>query len=320
LNYIPKRLILTIITLFLVSVFCFLIFSVIRGDAASSLGGIQATPGQIDALREEMGLNKNIFSRYFDWLINFLGGNPGNSYSFRGEPISGLISQRLPITVSLALFSLFLILIISFTVSIFTVKHEGSFLDNIVNFFTAVGISTPGFFMGLLFILIFGFGFKLIQLIPGNFTDYNENILIFLSSLFFPAMAIAIPNSAILIKFLRSSIFSELQKDYVRTARSKGAGKFYILRRHVLKNACLPAVTMFGMIIAEVFSGSIIIEQVFQIPGIGMLLISSITSRDYPLIQALMLYIAFIVITANMLADIVIMIIDPKIIKAGKIR
>ncbi|MCL2265117.1 MAG: ABC transporter permease [Treponema sp.] len=319
-NYIPKRIIATIITLFLVSVFCFLIFSVIRGDAASSLGGLWLTPEQLETLREEMGLDENVFVRYFNWLVNFISGNPGHSYSFRGEAISALISNRLPVTVSLALFSVFLILIISFSVSLFTAKREGSITDNIVNFFTAAGISTPGFFLGLLFIFIFGFGFNMMRIIPGNFIDYNENFFIFFGSLFFPALAIAIPNSAILIKFLRGSIFSELQKDYVRTAKSKGAGDFYILFRHVFKNACLPAVTMLGMIIAEVFSGSIIIEQVFQIPGIGMLLISAISSRDYPLIQALMVYIAFIVITANTLADIVIMIIDPKIKQARKIR
>lgn len=319
-NYLPKRLLITLITLFLVSVFCFLVFSVIRGDAASSLGGIYTTSEQLDALREEMGLNKNIFIRYFDWLFNFLSGNPGNSYSFQGEAISSLIAQRLPVTISLALFSLLLIIIISFTVSLFTVKREGDLIDNIMNIFTAAGISTPGFFLGLLFIFIFGFGFNLIQIIPGNFISYKENFFIFFANLFFPALAIAIPNSAVLIKFLRGSIFAELQKDYVRTAKSKGAGRFYILFRHVFKNACLPSVTMLGMIIAEVFSGSIIIEQVFQIPGIGMLLISSINSRDYPLIQALMIYIAFIVIAANTLADISLMIIDPKIKQAGKIR
>jgi ABC-type dipeptide/oligopeptide/nickel transport system permease component len=133
-------------------------------------------------------------------------------------------------------------------------------------------------------------------------------------------LAIAIPNSAMLIKFLRGSILAEFKSDYVRTARSKGAGWLYILRRHVFKNACLPAVTMLGMIIAEVFSGSIIIEQVFTIPGIGRLLITAISSRDYPLIQALMVYIAFLAVAANTLADIIIMIVDPRIKQTRKIR
>jgi len=318
LRFILKRLIVTVITLFLVSIVCFFVFSIIRGDPALSLGGIWISPEQLEVLREEMGLNRNIFVRYFDWLFKFLSGNPGNSFSFRTEPIAGLISSRLPVTITLSLMSLFFIVIISLSVSLLTVKKEGSITDNIVNFLTAAGLSAPGFFLGLLFIFIFGFGFSFF--IPGHFIDYSENFFGFLGCLFFPALAIAIPNSAILIKFLRGSLFQELKSDYVRTAKSKGADRFYILHRHVLKNACIPAVTMFGMIIAEVFSGSIVIEQVFTIPGIGRLLISAIGSRDYPLIQSLMMYIAFLVVFANTLADIVIYTIDPRIKQTVKVR
>lgn len=316
-NYIFRRIIIAIITLFLVSILCFLVFSVIRGDAASTLGGIWVSPEQLAELQEEMGLNRNVFIRYFDWLFSFISGNPGNSFFFRGEAISNLIMHRLPVSISLALLSLFFTVIISFSVSLLTVRREGNIVDSIINFFTAVGISMPGFFLGLLFIFIFGFIFRLF--IPGNFIDYRENFFGFLGYLCFPALAIAIPNAAVLIKFLRGSFFQELQKDYVRTAKSKGAGSLYILRRHVLKNACLPALTMLGMIIAEVFSGSIIIEQVFAIPGTGMLLITAIGSRDYPLIQSLIVYIAFLVVAANTLVDIVIMLIDPRIRFSGKI-
>ena len=315
---IPKRIIISVITLFLVSILCFLVFNVIKGDPASYIAGINITGAQLEILREEMGLNKNVFIRYFDWLFNFITGNPGTSFSFRGESISLLISQRLPVTLTLSCISLFFILIISLPFSLLTVKKEGNITDNIVNFLNAAGISTPGFFLGLLFIFIFGFTFKFF--VPGEFIEYRENPLGFFGCLCFPALAIAIPNSAIVIKFLRGSVFQELKSDYVKAARCKGAKRLYILFHHVLKNACLPAVTMLGMIIAEVFSGSIIIEQVFSIPGIGRLLIAAISSRDYPLIQILMVYIAFIVITANMLADITVMIIDPRIKQSGKIR
>ncbi|MCL2804458.1 MAG: ABC transporter permease [Treponema sp.] len=317
-NFLLRRILIAVFTVFLVSILCFLGFSVIRGDPASYLAGTDASGEYLSALREEMGLNKNIFIRYFDWLSGFLGGNPGNSISFRGEPIASLIAERLPVTISLALLSLVLIILISFPLSLLGVKREGSIIDIIINFFTAAGISTPGFFLGLLFIFIFGFGLKLF--IPGVYIDYKENFFGFLGCLFFPALAIALPNAAILVKFLRSSIFTELQNDYVKTARSKGARGTYILLRHVLRNAALPAVTMLGMIFAEVFSGSIIIEQVFSIPGIGRLLIAAITSRDYPLIQALMVYIAFLVVIANTLSDIVIMIIDPRIRVTRDIR
>jgi ABC-type dipeptide/oligopeptide/nickel transport system permease component len=317
LNFILRRIVIALITVFLVSILCFLAFSVIRGDPASFLAGINASQEQLSTLREEMGLNRDVVTRYFDWLSGFISGKAGVSFSFRGESISVLIAQRFPVTVTLALLSLFFILLISVPVSLLTVNREGSILDGVVNFFTAAGLSTPGFFMGLLFIFIFGFCLKLF--IPGEYIDYDENFFGFIRCLCFPALAIAIPNAAILVKFLRGSLFDELRSDYVIMARSKGANELYILRRHVLKNALLPAVTIFAMIIAEVFSGSIVIEQVFTIPGIGRLLISAISSRDYPLIQSLMVYIAFIIIAANTIADIAIMIIDPRIREARDI-
>ncbi|MDR3020431.1 MAG: ABC transporter permease [Treponema sp.] len=310
-NYFIRRIVTAVITLFLVSVLCFFIFNVIRGDIASSLGGIWVSPEQLAQMREEMGLNQNIFVRYINWLINFLSGNLGNSFYFRGEAISVLLSQRFPVTITLALISLFFILVISFSVSLLTVKKKGGIIDNIVNSFTAVSLSIPGFFLGLLLIFIFGFSLKLF--IPGNYVDYRDNFIGFIGYMCFPALAIAIPNSAMLIKFLRGSLFQELKSDYVRTAKSKGGNELYILWRHVLKNACLPALTMLGMITAEVFSGSIIIEQVFSIPGIGRLLITAISSRDYPLIQTLMVYIAFLVVCANLLTDFTVMLIDPRI-------
>jgi len=318
LNFLLRRIIIAIFTVFLVSILCFLCFSVIKGDPASYLAGIDSSSEHVAALREEMGLNKNIFIRYFDWLSGFISGNLGNSYSFRGESISALIAQRFPVTISLALLSLFLIIIIAVPVSLFTVKQEGSVTDNIVNFFTAAGISTPSFFLGLLFIFIFGFSINLF--IPGEYIDYKDSFTGFIGYLFFPALSIAIPNAAMLIKFLRGSLFSELKNDYVRTAKSKGLSRVIILRRHVLKNAILPSVTILAMIIAEVFSGSIIIEQVFTIPGTGRLLIAAISSRDYPLIQTLMVYTAFLVVAANTLADIVNMIIDPRIRVSRDIR
>ena len=310
-NYLLKRLLITLLTMFLVSVSCFLAFSVIRGDPASLAAGMETTQEQLDIIREDMGLNRPLAVRYFDWLKNFLKGSHGNSLHFKGETVSSMISMRFPVSIALALLSLFFILIISFPISLLTVKKEGNVLDRIVNFFIAAGISIPGFYLGLLFIFIFGFIFRIF--IPGEYIDYNENFLGFLSCLVFPSLAIAIPNSAVLIKFLKGSLFQELKSDYARTARSKGISRFYILKNHVLKNALIPAVTILGMIIAEIFSGSIIIEQVFSIPGIGRLLITSISSRDYPLIQTLMVYIAFIVVIANTLADITIMSLDPRI-------
>jgi ABC-type dipeptide/oligopeptide/nickel transport system permease component len=311
LDFILRRFFIMIITLFLVSVFTFLAFNIIRGDPAALILGTEATDEQVAQLREEMGLNHSLGERYVSWLSGFLTGKLGNSVRFRGQAISAMIRERMPISFSLALLSLFFTILIAFPASLVSVHREGGFVDHLMNTLTAINISAPGFFLGVVFIWIFGIGLRLFS--PGAYVGYGENFGAFISYLVFPALAIAIPNAAILVKFLRGSLFRELRSDYARTAKSKGGNKRIVLCRHVLKNALVPAITLLGMISAEIFSGSIVIEQVFTIPGIGRLLITAISSRDYPLIQTLVVYIAFLVVLANTLVDIAIQIIDPRI-------
>jgi ABC-type dipeptide/oligopeptide/nickel transport system permease component len=311
LNFILQRIGAAFVTLFLVSGMSFLSFSVVRGDPASLILGTDAAPEQIASLREELGLDRGLLPRYLRWLGNFLSGRPGNSIRFQGESISAMIQDRLPASCALALLSLVFILLIAVPLSLLSARREGGGLDRLVNALTAAGVSAPGFFLGVLFIWVFGVSFRLFS--PGVYTSHRENFAAFIAGLCFPALAIALPNAAALAKFMRSSLFREQRSDYVRAARSKGAGPALALRRHALRNALVPSITVLGMIVADVFSGSIVIEQVFAIPGIGRLLVAAVASRDYPLIQALVVYIACIVITANTLADIAIQIIDPRI-------
>ena len=313
-----KRTLTALITLFLVSVFCFLAFNVIRGDPASMILGTGATEEQLAAFREETGLNRSLAVRYAEWLVNFFSGNLGNSLRFQGEAISAMILERLPVSFTLALLSLAFILLIAVPVSLVSVRRENSPVDRIVNIGAAIGISIPNFFLGVLIIWVFGIILRLFSV--GVYVDYRADFTGFVKNLCFPALAIAVPNAAMLVKFLRSSIFREQHSDYVRTARSKGANPSLTLRRHVLRNALIPSITVLGMIIAEIFSGSIIIEQVFGVPGIGRLLIAAIGSRDYPLIQTLVVFIAFIVIIANTLVDIAIQVIDPRIRLKGNVQ
>jgi len=174
-----------------------------------------------------------------------------------------------------------------------------------------IDISLPSFFLGVLFIWLFGIVLKLF--VPGGYADFRENPIGFFGYMIFPAIAVALPNIAVVVKFLRSSAIAQLRADYVRTAYGKGNTDDAVLYRHVLKNAILPVITLFGMIVAEVFSGSIIVEQVFSLPGIGRLLISSITSRDFPVVETLVVYIAFLVVLANFTADLVLQLVDPRI-------
>jgi peptide/nickel transport system permease protein len=309
--FVAKRLVITFLTMFLVSVLTFAAFRFIPGDAALVSLGIEAGEAQIEALRAEMGLDKNFAEQYFSWLEKFLTGNLGTSSRFRGVSISGMLMERLPVTFALAGLSLLFIVLIAIPASLIGVEKESSCFNNIITGLTALNISIPGFFLGVLFIFIFGIMFKLF--VPGEFISYRQNPAAFLHCLVFPSLAIALPNAALLVKFLRPSIYGELHGDYARTAKSKGAGSTYILRSHVLKNASLPAITLLGMISGEILSGSVVIEQVFGIPGIGKLLITSITARDYLTIETIVIYIAFVVILANTLSDIILQIIDPRI-------
>jgi len=309
--FVVKRLVITFLTMFLVSVLTFAAFRFIPGDAALVSLGIEAGQGQIEALRAEMGLDKSFVKQYFSSLGKFLSGNLGNSSRFRGVSISGMLSERLPVTFALAGLSFLFILLIAIPASLIGVKKENSAFNNIITGLTALNISFPGFFLGVLFIFIFGIIFKLF--VPGEFISYRQNPAAFLRCLFFPGIAIALPNAALLVKFLRPSIYNELRSDYVRTAKSKGAGSARILRGHALKNASLPAITLLGMISGEILSGSVVIEQVFGIPGIGKLLLASITARDYLTIETIVIYIAFVVILANTFSDIMLQIIDPRI-------
>ena len=316
-GYIAKRLAITFLTMFFVSLLTFAAFRLIPGDAALFTLGTDATEEQIAILRAEMRLDRSFSEQFFFWLADFLTGKLGYSTRFRGASVSGIIIERLPVTFTLAGLSFFFIVLISFPLSILTVKKENSILDRAASAFSAIGISMPGFFLGVLFIWIFGIFFRLFT--PGSYVSYRVNFASFFAYLIFPALAIAIPNAALVSKFLRSSMQKELKSDYVRSARSKGGSPSLILRKHVLKNASLPAITMLGMIAGEIFSGSVVIEQVFSIPGIGRLLISSIEGRDYIVLQSLIVYVAFIVILANTLADIILQIIDPRIRLAEKI-
>ena len=310
-GFIGKRLFITLLTLFLVSVLSFGAFRLIPGDAALLSLGTEASAEQVENLRIEMGLDRSYPAQYLSWIVGLFSGQLGNSARFRGASISGIIMERLPVTLSLAVLSFLFVILIAVPLSVFSVKKENSVISHIVNFLTALGVSLPGFFLGIIFIWVFGILARLF--VPGAYTGYLENPAGFFTYLIFPAIAIAVPNTALVVKFLRSSIFKEFHSDYVRTARSKGSSRSHMLTGHVFKNASLPVITLLGMIAGEVLSGSIVIEQVFGIPGIGRLLIASITARDYPMIQTLIMYIAFAVILANTLADIMLQIIDPRI-------
>lgn len=309
-RYAGKKLISVLATLLIVSFLVFLAFAVIPGDAAVSKLGTQATPERIAALRAEMGLDRPFFVRYGNWLLSALKGDFGKSYSY-GESVSALIGQKLPITLALSVLSFLIMIVCAIPLGIYTAKHEGGALDRIIMVVNQVVMAVPPFFSGIVITYVFGLLLKWFQL--GSFVSYTVNLGRFLHYLLFPAVAIALPKIAMTVKLLRSSLIQEAKKDYVRTAYSKGNRTNGVLYRHVLKNAMIPVITFLAMTFTDMIAGSVIMEQVFSVAGIGRLLISSISSRDYPVVEAVIVLLALIVVLVNLAADVLCRALDPRI-------
>ena len=299
-----------IFTVLLVTFFVFIAFELIPGDAATARLGINATPEALAKLREELGLTRPFFVRYFSWLASFFFGDMGTSYSY-GVSVRSMLAQKLPITITLTLMSFVFTVAISIPLGLLTSKYEDRAASTVLDVAGQLTMSIPPFFLGIL--VTYVFGMILHMFTPGGFVSYNVNFARFIGYLVFPAISIALPKAAMSTKLLKTSILSERNLDYVRSAYSRGNSTMDVLYKHVLKNAIIPVITFLGMTLADIVAGSLVIEQVFSIPGYGRLLISSIANRDYPVVQAIIAIIAMIVIVINLLVDILYRVLDPRL-------
>ncbi len=311
LQYFFRKFITLIMTLLLITLLTFTAFTVIPGDAAISKLGTDATEEQVEALRGELGLNDPLPLRYINWLTSALQGDFGESYQYSGITVAGLLATRLPVTLLLAVLSLILILVISFPFGILCAMYAGKWPDALINQISQVAMAVPAFFLGMMMTWLFGLVLKWFQ--PGAFIDPSEDFINCILYMIFPAIAVALPKIAMVVKFLRNSLLNELHQDYVRTARSKGVRSFRVLYGHVLKNALIPVITFLAMVLAEILAGSIVVEQVFGLPGMGRLLITSISARDYPVVQAIVTYITTVVVMINFIVDILYQFVDPRV-------
>ena len=291
-KYIAKKFGSLLLTLLLVSFLSFFAFSVIPGDAAKSQLGTEATPERIEALQKEMGLDRPVLERYASWVTGFFHGDLGTSYSY-SMPVGELIRDKVPITIAITVIAFLMILVVSIPIGIFTAQHAGGHLDRLIMTY------------------LFGLILKWFQ--PGAYVPISENFSGFIGYLVAPSAAIALPRCSMAVKMLRSSVLSQLDADYVRTAYSRGNSTRRVMYHHVLKNALIPVLTFWGMTIADIVANSIILEQVFSIPGMGNLLITSISNRDYPVVQGILVLIAALIIIINFVVDLLYGRIDPRI-------
>ncbi len=315
-GYLGKKIITLIMTLFVVSAAAFLAFQIIPGDVVQSILGTEATPEREEQLRRELGLNDPPITRYVNWMTDVLRGDLGRSYRYSKSmnemmPVAELIGDKLPVTLWLATLSVLIIVAASVPLGVLWARSRSRIMDAVMSVMTQITMAVPSFFLGILVTYLFGMVLRWFT--PGGYVSYRNDFAGFLGYLIFPALSVAIPKIAMTARFLRNSMLTEMGSDYVRTARSKGCTEQRVMYGHVLRNALMPVVTFLGMIIAEIVAGSIVVEQVFGLPGVGRLLISSISTRDLPVVEILVLYITSVVIFVYFLVDILYRIIDPRI-------
>ncbi|MDD3346161.1 ABC transporter permease [Oscillibacter sp.] len=314
-KYACRRVAMLAVTMVIVSLLAFVAFDLISGDPATAMLGTEATPEKVAALQKELGLDRPLLVRYGAWLLGFFTGDLGVSYSYH-QSVWDLIAPKVAVTLCLSLLSFLLIAAVSIPLGLRSAVRSGGVLDGARTVLNQLCMAVPPLFTGIL--LSWLFSTTLRWFIHGQFPALSADFWGAMKYLLFAAVAIAIPRIAMTVRMLRSTVRQELQKDYVRTAISRGNDRSAVLRRHVLKNALVPVVTFLAQTMAEIVAGSIVVEQVFAIPGLGRMLVASISSRDYPTVQAIVVILAFWVVLAGAVADLVNQRIDPRLRLGGR--
>ena len=311
-KFLIKKIITSILTLLLLACVTFFIFEIIPGDAVISKLGTEATEESIARMREMYGLDKSFASRFFSFAAGLFTGDFGISYS-TGNSVAAMLWECLPVTISLALMSLLLVIVFSVPIGLLTgAAASGRKKKSMVVFDVAnqIFMSVPPFFIGIIISIVFGL--KLQWFVPGKYVSFEESFTDFIVCLIPAAVAVAVPKIAMMVKFVKSTVMDEMNKDYVRCARSKGMSEVRVLFSHVFKNVIITNVTALSVVIVEIFAGSVVIEQVFSLPGLGRLLVISINTRDFKVVSAIVMYIGVVVILANLLSDIIYTVVDKR--------
>lgn len=309
-TYFVRRIFLLFVTLILVSLITFFVFQVMPGDPMLIMLGPDADEAQIATLAKQLGLDQPLHIQYLDWIKGVFTGDLGQSIRF-SMPVFDLIVDRLPVTISLTLLSLTIVIVVAIPLGIYMAQRQNKLSDIFFSSFMQIGMAIPSFWLGMLLILYLGMSINFFSV--SGYIPWRESILGALGSLILPALTIAIPQIAIKFRYVRNTILEQLGLDYVQMVRGKGMSERFVLYKHVLRNAMIPVLTVFGLIFAEIVAGTIIVEQVFGLPGIGSLLVQSINYRDFPLVQGIVMYITLVVVIINFLIDILYSILDPRI-------
>ena len=305
-----RRLLSAIPVLFIVSLISFGLMRLIPGDPAAAIAGIAATPAQIEQLRRDLGLDEPLLMQLLHYYQGLLQGDFGKSLLL-GKGVLAATMERLPVTIGLSLYALVLTLLIGVASGIIAALRQNTWVDQVAMMIAMLGISIPGFFLGLLMIIFFAV--QLGWLPSGGYVPFSQDPIGWLRSTTMPAISLALLQAGLLARITRSGMLAVLRQEYVRTARAKGLPERQVILKHALANALIPIVTVVGIIISLLLSGAVVTEALFSLPGMGQLLTQAVLSRDYPMVQGGLLLVTTFLVLVNILVDVLYALIDPRV-------
>lgn len=309
--YILKRVLSTIPVVVIVVLFVFLMLRLAPGDPAAVIAGDYATAEDVERIREQLGLNDAIPVQMYRWIAQLGSGDLGTAI-FSKLPVTTLIGQRLEPTLLLSLTTIVFTVLIAVPLGTLAAYKAGSWIDRFVMLFSVAGFSVPVFVLGYILIYVLAMHLQILP-VQGYKSPFEHGFWVFLRHMVLPTMTLSVIYIALIARMTRASVQEILQEDYVRTARAKGQSEFKILMRHALRNAAVPIVTVIGLGIALMIGGVVVTESVYNIPGLGRLVLDAVLARDYPVIQGLILFFSFVYILINLLIDLSYTFFDPRI-------
>ncbi|MCD7109280.1 ABC transporter permease [Rhizobium sp. DKSPLA3] len=300
------------LTLLAVSALIFLVMDVLPGDPAAIMLGTSATPETLEALRRQLGLDQPLVLRYLSWLGGVATGDLGMSYTY-GVPVAGLIAERLAVTLPLAFIAILLSVAIAVPLGVASAARRNGAVDYAAGLLSQMFIAVPGFWVGLLLVLVFSVSLGWVP--SGGFPGWRAGIVPALGALVLPAIALALPQAGVLTRVTRSAVIEVMNEDFVRTARAKGLPRRTALWRHAVPNALVPVVTILGLQFTFLIAGAVLVENVFNLPGLGRLALQALSQRDIIVMQDVVLFFAALVIVMNFLVDLSYLALDPRLRK-----
>lgn len=310
LKYVINRVKSSLVILFVVSMITFLVLMIIPGDPAQLILGTDATPEAIEDLHIAMGLNRPYYQQYLGWLFNLLKFDLGTSYVY-GEAVTALIFKALPVTFSIAVLAMTIATITALFFGILSAVKKGSIIDYFSRSIMQLGSAIPSFWIGMVFIVYFGLNLKIFPI--SGFVPINNGFKGFLKSITLPAIVLAIGETGTLLRIVRSSMLDSLKQDYMDAAKIKGLSKWKIYMKYALRGALIAPITIIGMQFAKLAGGTVVVETIFALPGIGRLVLTAVERRDVVLLQGLVMFITSTVIVITLMVDLLLSLINPRI-------